>query len=112
MELGKSAPYIGHDKNSIDRALRAIAHKWVPGIFPNGRINVESNGKRALRVANIVSGRAPRKRGSCRIWLEGPNAGDWVDFDDKDRLKGGPCSTIKEHFELDDHQSFGKALEL
>lgn len=95
----------GYDKEAISRALRPIAYKWVPALFPMGKISSEQ-GNRALRVGNI-KGRAPRNRGSCRIWLEGEHAGDWVDFDNKDVLKGQPLSTIKENRGLND----GEVLE-
>lgn len=100
IDLNDTQPYGGYDKEAISKALRPIAYKWVPALFPMGRTTSES-GSRALRVADI-KGRAPRNRGSCRIWLEGDHAGDWVDFDNKDVLKGQPLSTIKENLGLDD----------
>src|SRR6266567_9456063 len=97
-----------YDLVAIDRALRALAFKWVPAMFPMGRITSEQ-GCRALRVANI-KGRAPRNRGSCRIWLEGEHAGDWVDFDNKDVLRGQPLSTIKENRGLSEGEVFEYAM--
>jgi len=85
-----------YDKDAIARALRATAHKWVIDLFPQGKRGREK-GKAIWRVADI-SGRAPRNKGSCVIQLEGEDAGGWVDFEDDKRLKGGPISTIKEHF--------------
>src|SRR5712691_6003737 len=98
-----------YDKDAIAYALRQIAHRWVPELFKSGRPTTE-DGKRAIRCANI-KGRAPRNRGSCRIWLEGEHAGDWVDFDDKDKLKGQPLSTIKENLGLEEGQVYRRALE-
>jgi hypothetical protein len=58
----------------IVEALRRDAKAWVPRHFPKGRR--EGN---VWRLANI-HGAPPRKQGSCVIALEGPNAGDWIDF--------------------------------
>src|SRR5437879_957534 len=99
-----------YDPKAISKALRPIAYKWVPILFPQGRIT-EEQGNRALRVANI-KGRAPRDRGSCRIWLEGEHAGDWVDFDNERELSGDPISTIRNNLGLTFKEACEHALGL
>lgn len=101
---------ITYDRKAIDYALRMLAPRWVPELFPNGKIEREY-GKRGMRVGDI-SGRRASNRGSCRIWLDGEFAGSWVDFDDSHKYKGGPASTIKEHFKLEDRQAYTKATEI
>jgi putative DNA primase/helicase len=111
IDLNDSAPYEGdikYDENAISAALRPIAYKWVPALFPMGRIT-EEQGCRAIRCSNI-KGRPPRNRGSCRIWLEGPHAGEWVDFEDREKLKGQPLSTIKQNLGLSDGEVYNYAL--
>lgn len=112
LDLNDAASY-GRDDYSNDvvsAALRLIAYKWVPEMFPNGIIG-EEGGCRSLRVADI-KGRRPRDRGSCRIWLTGDHAGDWVDFERPETLKGQPLSTIKEHLGLADGEVKQVAIEL
>lgn len=99
-----------YNRDAITYALRQLAPRWVPQVFKSGKIEREK-GKRALRVGDI-SGRPANHRGSCRIWLDGEQAGSWTDFDNRHVLKGGPVSTIKEHFKLDDGQAYAKATEL
>lgn len=84
------------DRDAIIAALRLSAYRWVPEIFPQGKITTE-HGNRVVRCADI-SGRPPRKQGSCVIQMEGDHAGDWHDFSTDG--KGGPLSTLKEHFGL------------
>ena len=101
-----SSPRIGMSRNSV----------FDPsGLCLRARCSAPSHDDaplaRAIRCANI-KGRAPRNRGSCRIWLEGDHAGDWVDFDDKDRFKGQPLSTIKENLGLEEGQVYRKALKI
>ena len=76
-----------YDLDAVIAGLRATAASWVPQHFPNGR---REGGE--WRLADI-SGRAPRKQGSCVIALEGERAGDWIDFDDNQG--GGPLSTLE-----------------
>ncbi len=99
-----------YNRDQISLALRLLAELWVPAIFKKGRL-VGEGGKRSIRCSDI-KGNPPKNRGSCRIWITGENAGDWCDFEDRDNYKGGPLSTIKEHFGLDDGQTFEKALEI
>jgi len=77
---------------ALSDALAAIADRWVPELFPHGRI-VDG----VMRCADI-SGAAPRKEGSCHIQLRGDHAGSW--FDHSLGKGGGPLSTIKERLGL------------
>lgn len=107
------APQYGrkdYNADQISYALQMLAPFWVPEVFKNGRINSEG-GARCVRCANI-KGDPPSRRGSCRIWIDGEHAGSWVDFQDQQRLKGQPISTIKEHFGLDDGMAFEKCIEI
>lgn len=108
----KYAPLVSanYNRDQISFALRLLAPLWVPAIFKKGRLVGEA-GKRSIRCSDI-RGNPPKQRGSCRIWITGENAGDWCDFEDKDNLKGGPISTIKEHFNLEDGEAFEKCLEI
>jgi len=60
-----------YDRDAILATLQATAYLWVPEIFPQGKID---HAKKELRVADI-SGRPPRKQGSCVIQLDGEHAG-------------------------------------
>ena len=62
------APAVRYDLDAIVQRLRATAHAWVPGLFPNGRR--EGN---EWRLANI-HGDPPRNNGSCVIALTGEHA--------------------------------------
>jgi putative DNA primase/helicase len=81
-------PFKRFDLDAIVDALRRDAKVWVPQHFPKGRR--EGN---VWRLANI-QGAPPRKQGSCVIALDGPNAGDWMDFDGSG--SGGPLSALEE----------------
>src|SRR5262249_15614136 len=81
-------PFERFDLDAIVDALRRDAKVWVPQHFPKGR--QEGN---VWRIANI-QGAPPRKQGSCVIALDGPNAGDWMDFDGSG--SGGPLSALEE----------------
>ena len=75
------------DLDLIVQRLRETAETWVPLLFPKGkRVGDE------WRLANI-RGDAPRNTGSCVIALQGPHAGDWIDFDGN--AGGGPISTLE-----------------
>ncbi len=83
-----SAPPPRFDLEAIVARLRETAAIWVPRHFPNGRREGDE-----WRLADI-SGRAPRKNGSCVIALKDAHAGDWYDHDGQ---KGGdPLSALGE----------------
>jgi putative DNA primase/helicase len=85
-------------------ALRPTADRWVRDIFPNGKL-VDG----AWRVADI-SGRAPRKQGSCVIELEGEAAGSYYDHSFK---KGNDAvGTVADRFELSGLDVLKKAAEI
>src|SRR5260370_267514 len=44
--------------------------------------------------------------------MTGPEAGNWVDFDNEKKLSGQVLSTIKEHFGLKPGQVYRKAIEI
>lgn len=81
---GRARPPL-HDLDALARALGYRAAEWVPRFFRNGRL-LESD----WRLADI-SGRPPRKTGSCVIRLAGADAGCWYDFDTG--CGGGPLDT-------------------
>lgn len=108
LDLNDARRYGEFDRDVIEEALRLHAAKWVPLVFPHGRREPEAEGI-GWRVADI-SGRAPRKLGSCRIWLTGEHAGDWYEFEHN---HGGQIlSTIKEHYQLADGEAVYKAIEI
>jgi Domain of unknown function (DUF927)/Toprim domain len=97
-------PFERFDLDSIIEALRRDAKAWVPQHFPKGRR--EGN---AWRLANI-HGAPPRKQGSCVIALEGPNAGDWIDFDGSG--SGGPLSALEQATGLKGRELYAYAATL
>jgi hypothetical protein len=104
---GGSAP-IDWEKLSSDLAL--FADRWVPDLFPHGRRGDDPD---EWRMADI-SGRAPRKRGSCIVWLKGDHAGSWCDYVAPGGGKdgGGPLSTLKHATGLSGADLAAKAVEL
>lgn len=98
------APAVRYDLDAIVQRLRATAHAWVPGLFPNGRR--EGN---EWRLANI-HGDPPRNNGSCVIALTGEHAGDWHDFDGDQG--GGPLSTLSQGTRLSDRALYAHAADM
>ena len=98
------APVVRYDLDAIVQRLRATAHAWVPGLFPNGRR--EGN---EWRLANI-HGDPPRNNGSCIIALTGEHAGDWHDFDGDQG--GGPLSTLSQGTRLSDRALYAHAADM
>ena len=56
------------DLAEVKARLAATAPDWLPDLFPQARLSPD---RRTLRCADL-SGRPPRKEGSCVIHLEGP----------------------------------------
>lgn len=97
-------PFEHFDLDAIVDALRRDAKTWVPEHFPKGRR--EGN---VWRLANI-HGAPPRKQGSCVIALDGPNAGDWIDFDGSG--SGGPLSALEHATGLKSRELYAYAAAL
>lgn len=94
-----------YDIDEICRLLASSAADWAPSLFPNAR---NQNGE--LRLADI-SGRAPRKSGSCVVQIRGPNAGCWHDFS-MPGSGGGPIDTIAQATGLDGPELYQRAAEI
>ncbi len=94
----------GPSLDAIGDALAGLAERWVPELFPAGRI---ADGK--LRLGDIT-GRAPRKSGSCVIELTGDKAGSWHDFGTG--KGGGNISTIGEAFKLSGRELIARCIEI
>lgn len=75
------------DTKELAARLGECVDEWVPVYFPNARRTPE-----AWRLADI-SGRAPRKDGSCLIDRRGVNAGCWKEFGPEGG-GGGPLDTL------------------
>jgi putative DNA primase/helicase len=92
-----------YDVDALSRELAACAARWVPKYFPKGRID---GGE--MRLADIT-GRSPRKMGSCIIQLEGDHAGCFCDFDTGQ--KGGPLATFQHATGLRGRELLERAAE-
>ena len=71
-----AVPRQRHDLAAIKERLAVSSADWLPGLFPEAQL---SRDRRTLRCADL-SGRAPRKEGSCVIYLEGAYAGWGFDY--------------------------------
>ena len=94
------------DLPEIRARLAATAPDWLPGMFPHGRL---SQDRRTLRCADL-SGRSPRKEGSCIIHLAGHHAG-WG-FDHATGESAGPIDLIHHATGLADRELFEEAARL
>ncbi len=107
LDLNAASPQsLSVDLDMLSLQLAACVATWAPRFFPHGRINDD---KSELRLADI-SGRAPRKIGSCVISLTGPLAGCWHDFGTGDG--GQPISTLKHGSGLDGRELLDLAAEI
>jgi len=95
-----------HDLAAIRERLAATAADWLPGLFPEARLTPDG---RSLRCADL-SGRPPRKEGSCVIHLDGPYAG-WG-FDHATGERAGPIDLIAQATGLCDGALFDEAAQL
>jgi predicted P-loop ATPase len=95
-----------HDLDEIRNRLAATAQDWLPGLFPQARW---SQDRRTLRCADL-SGRSPRKDGSCIIHLVGHHAG-WG-FDHATGESAGPIDLIHHATGLADRDLFEEAARL
>ena len=74
------------DLAAVKAQLAATAAGWLPELFPQAR---PAPDRRTLRCADL-SGRPPRKEGSCVLHLDGPYAGWGFDFDRRAGRPGRP----------------------
>lgn len=81
-------PSVRFDLDAVRDRLSATAPDWLPELFPRGLL---SSDRATLRCADL-SGRAPRKEGSCVIHLRGPRAG-WG-YDHATGESAGPIDLI------------------
>lgn len=95
---------VSYDLDEVIDRLSQYASQWVPVAFPLGRI--EGN---ELRLADI-SGRAPKKAGSCSISLKGDRAGCWYDF--STNTGGSPLDTLSYATGLTGRALIEKAVEI
>lgn len=79
------------DLAAVKAQLAATAADWLPGLYPQARLSPD---RRTLRCADL-SGRPPRKEGSCVIHLDGPYAGWGFDFSTGERA--GPVDLGAEY---------------
>ena len=77
-----------YDLRYVRERLSALAAEWLPRLFPQAR---PSPDRKTLRCADL-SGRPPRKDGSCIIRLFGPHAG-WG-YDHATGESAGPIDLI------------------
>ncbi len=99
-------PKARHDLAAVKDRLAATAGDWLPGIFPEARL---ARDRRSLRCADL-SGRPPRKEGSCTIHLDGPYAG-WG-FDYATGESAGPIDLIAQATGLSDGALFDEAARI
>lgn len=101
-----ATPKARHDLAAVKDRLAATAGDWLPGIFPEARLTRD---RRSLRCADL-SGRPPRKEGSCTIHLDGPYAG-WG-FDYATGESAGPIDLIAQATGLSDGALFDEAARI
>ena len=101
-----ATPKARHDLAAVKDRLAATAGDWLPGIFPEARL---ARDRRSLRCADL-SGRPPRKEGSCTIHLDGPYAG-WG-FDYATGESAGPIDLIAQATGLCDGALFDEAARI
>ena len=81
-------PPVRYDLALVRERLAATAPDWLPPLFPQARASPDG---KTLRCADL-SGRPPRKEGSCVIHLRGPRAG-WG-YDHATGESAGPIDLI------------------
>ena len=97
---------VRHDWREVRERLAASARDWLPALYPQAR---PSSDRRTLRCADL-SGRSPRKEGSCVIHLDGRYAG-WG-FDHATGESAGPIDLISHATGLSDAKLVEEALRL
>ncbi|MCB1404396.1 MAG: toprim domain-containing protein, partial [Rhodobacteraceae bacterium] len=101
-----AVPKTRHDLAAVRERLACTAADWLPGLFPEARL---ARDRRSLRCADL-SGRPPRKEGSCTIHLDGPYAGWGFDYATGERA--GPIDLIAQATGLCDGALFDEAARL
>ncbi|MFO7853935.1 MAG: VapE family protein, partial [Paracoccaceae bacterium] len=101
-----AVPKTRHDLAAVKERLACTAADWLPGLFPEARL---ARDRRSLRCADL-SGRPPRKEGSCTIHLDGPYAGWGFDYATGERA--GPIDLIAQATGLCDGALFEEAARL
>ncbi len=101
-----AVPKTRHDLAVVKERLACTAADWLPGLFPEARL---ARDRRSLRCADL-SGRPPRKEGSCTIHLDGPYAGWGFDYATGERA--GPIDLIAQATGLCDGALFDEAARL
>ena len=94
------------DLAQVRERLAATAADWLPGLFTDARLSPD---RRVLRCADL-SGRPPRKEGSCVIHLRGPRAG-WA-YDHATGESAGPIDLVHYATGLSDRALFEEAARL
>jgi predicted P-loop ATPase len=94
------------DLAAVKAQLAATASDWLPALYPQARLSPD---RRTLRCADL-SGRPPRKEGSCVLHLDGPYAGWGFDFSTGERA--GPVDLIYHGTGLTDGALFEEAARL
>jgi predicted P-loop ATPase len=95
-----------YDLREIKERLCATAQDWLPPLFPQARL---SSDRRTLRCADL-SGRPPRKEGSCIIALKGSRAG--FGYDHATGESAGPIDLIYQATGLTNASLFDEAARL
>lgn len=99
-------PPVRLDLARVRERLAATAPDWLPALFPRARMSPD---RRTLRCADL-SGRPPRKEGSCVIHLRGPRAG-WG-YDHATGESAGPIDLIHHATGLSNAALFEEAARL
>lgn len=94
------------DLAAVRERLTATAEYWLPDLFPQARL---SSDRKTLRCADL-SGRPPRKEGSCIIHLRGPRAG-WG-YDHATGESAGPIDLVHYATGLSERALFEEAARL
>ena len=99
-------PPVRFDLDAVRERLSATAPDWLPALFPQARASPD---RKTLRCADL-SGRPPRKEGSCVIHLRGPRAG-WG-YDHATGESAGPIDLIHHATGLANSALFEEAARL
>jgi putative DNA primase/helicase len=99
-------PPVRYDLGEVRERLSATAAEWLPSLFSQARLSAD---RKTLRCADL-SGRPPRKEGSCVIHLRGPRAG-WG-YDHATGESAGPIDLLHHATGLTNTALFEEAARL